>query len=73
MNRLKINIANKIDIINGAIDLCERLINNETIELHGLHNLNLTKGNTLNKDLLNRIEELKKERNNLSVIFSRFH
>lgn len=32
MNRLLINMKNKVDIINRAIDQCKRLMNNETIE-----------------------------------------
>jgi hypothetical protein len=31
MNRLLINMKNKVDIINGAIDQCKRLMKNETI------------------------------------------
>ena len=65
MNRLLINMKNKVDIINGAIDQCKRLMKNETIVLNGLHTLNITRGELTDSDLQNRINELVRERSNL--------
>lgn len=72
-NKLKVNIKNKIVIINGAIEQCKRLINNETIELRGLHTIQITRGKLTDNDLLDRIERLKVERFDLSVKLSRFN
>ena len=71
MNRLLINMKNKVEIINGAIDQCERLINNETIKLNGLHQMNLTRGKMTDSDLLNRIDELFIEKQNLLIRIQR--
>lgn len=71
MNRLLINMKNKVDVINGAIDQCYKLINNEEIKLNGLWKMTITKGKITDEDLLNRINELQKEKNNLLVRIDR--
>lgn len=73
MNRLLINMKNKVDIINGAIDQCKRLINNETIELNGLHKLKITRGNVSDTSLQNRINELQVEKQELLIRIDRFN
>jgi len=65
MNRLLTNMINKIDVINGAIDQCKRLMNNETIILNGLHTLKISRGKLTDVDLQNRINELQVEKSNL--------
>lgn len=65
MNRLLINMKNKVDTINGAIDQCKRLMKNETIKLNGLHTLHITRGELTDSDLQNRINELQLEKSNL--------
>lgn len=73
MNRLLINMKNKVDIINGAIDQCKRLMNNETIELNGLHKLKVTRGNVSDTDIQNRINELQVEKQGLLIRIDRFN
>ena len=58
-------MRNKVEVINGAIGMCNRLINNETIQLNGLHKLSVTKGNISDSDLRQRIIQLHEERENL--------
>lgn len=67
MNRLLINMENKVDIIEGAISQCNRLINNESIELNGLHRLTITRGNLTDLQLSERIMELEDEKQNLCI------
>ena len=58
-------MKNKVDVINGAIDQCKRLMNNEVITLNGLYTLNISRGDLTNQDLQNRINELQREKGNL--------
>jgi len=71
INRLLINMKNKISIIDGSIEQCEKLMNNETIELKGLHNLTITRGKCSNDWFIKRINELREEKYNLSVKVNR--
>lgn len=73
MNRLLINMKNKVDIINRAIDQCKRLMNNETIELNGLHKIKITRGNLSDTSIQNRINELQVEKQELLVRIDRFN
>ncbi len=73
MNRLLINMKNKVDIINGAINQCKRLMNNETIELNGLHKLKVTRGNVSDVSIQNRINELQLEKQELLIRIDRFN
>jgi 16S rRNA U516 pseudouridylate synthase RsuA-like enzyme len=60
-------MKNKVDIIEGAISQCKRLINNESIELNGLHRLTITRGNLTDPQLNERIMELEEEKQNLCI------
>lgn len=71
MNRLLNNMKNKVDVINGAIDQCKRLINNETITLKGLHTISINRGQLTDQDLQNRIKELNAEKSNLLIRIDR--
>jgi hypothetical protein len=73
MNRLLINMKNKVDIINGAIDQCKRLMNNETIELNGIHKIKLTRGNVSDVSIQDRINELQVEKQELLIRIDRFN
>ena len=67
MNRLLINMKNKVDIIDGAIYQCKRLINNESIELNGLHKLTIARGNLTDLQLNEIIYELEDEKQKLCI------
>lgn len=71
MNRLLINMKNKVSIIDGAIEQCKKLMKNEEIYLNGLHKLTITRGKSTDNDLQNRINELNNERFNLIVRINR--
>lgn len=71
MNRLLINIKNKIDIINGAIDMIYRLQKGETIKLNGLHKINVTAKENTHVDFNKRLCELFEERENLQTRVNR--
>lgn len=60
-------MENKVDIIDGAISQCKRLINNESIELNGLHKLTITRGGLTDLQLNDRIRELEEEKQNLCI------
>lgn len=57
----------KVDIIDGAISQCKRLINNESIELNGLHRLIITRGDLTDLQLSEKIVELEYEKQNLCI------
>jgi hypothetical protein len=59
-NRLLINMKNKVSILDGAIEQCKKLKNNETIELNGLFPMKVTRGQHSDKWFDDRISELKK-------------
>lgn len=65
MNRLLINMKNKIDILNVAIHQCDILVNDGTIELNGLHKLTVTRGENTKDSINKRRNELVEERQNL--------
>lgn len=71
MNRLLINMKNKVSVIDGAIEQCKKLMKNEEIHLNGLHNLKITRGKLSDIDLQNRINELNSERFDLIVRINR--
>lgn len=62
MNRLLINMGNKVEILNGAIKMCDQLANGETIHLKGLHSIDITKGRNSKQDMINRKFQLIEER-----------
>lgn len=72
INRLKINMQNKVEIIDGAINQCYTLMNGGKIELNGLRKMVITKGNITNEQFLKRINELEIERDNLISRIQRF-
>lgn len=65
-NRLLINMTNKVDVIDGAIDQCKKLMNNESIELNGLHKLTVSRGSATDSYFTSRIDELMLERLDLT-------
>jgi hypothetical protein len=71
MNRLLINMKNKIDIINGAIDMIYRLKKGETIKLNGLHSFSVTAKENNHVDFNKRLCELFEERENLQIRVNR--
>jgi hypothetical protein len=65
-------MKNKIDIINGSIDMLYRLQKGETIKLNGLHELNVTaKEGSSPNDFNKRLCELFEERENLQIRVNR--
>lgn len=72
MNRLLLNMKNKVDVIDGAISHCKKLMNNEPINLNGLHKFTITKGSATNAQLQQRINDLIAERQALIVRLERF-
>lgn len=71
MNRLLINMKNKIDIINGAIDMIYRLQKGETIHLNGLHKIDVKAKEGSHNDFNQRLCELFEERENLQTRVNR--
>ena len=71
MNRLLINMKNKIDTINGAIDMIYRLQKGETIKLKGLHQFNISAKENSHVDFNQRLSELFEERENLQIRVNR--
>jgi hypothetical protein len=67
MNRLLINMQNKIEVLKGAIKMCDQLINGETIELNGLHKMNVTAKENSHGDIMKRKYELIEEVENLYI------
>lgn len=64
-------MKNKVHVIDGAIDQCKRLMNNETIILKGLHELHITRGKASDDDLRRRINQLQMEKSNLKERIAR--
>jgi hypothetical protein len=65
-------MKNKIDIINGSIDMLYRLQKGETIKLNGLQELNVTsKEGSSHNDFNKRLCELFEERENLQIRVNR--
>jgi len=64
-------MKNKIDIINGAIDMIYKLQKGETIHLNGLHKINVTAKGNSHVDLNKRLCELFEERENLQIRVNR--
>ena len=68
MNRLLVNMQNKIKIIDGAIDITYRLQKGETIELNGLHKMNVKAKDSMHHNDFNHIIiKLFEERESLQV------
>lgn len=72
MNRLLLNMKNKVGVIDGAISHCKKLMNNEPIHLNGLHKFTITKGSATNAQLQQKINDLVAERQALIVRLERF-
>lgn len=70
-NRLLINMKNKIETINGAIDMIFRLKKGETIHLNGLFNYNVKMEDNKDFDYNKRLSELYEERENLQIRVNR--
>ena len=60
-------MKNKIEVLEGAIKMCDRLDNGETIELNGLHKLNVSAKENSRVDLMNRKSQLIEEVENLYI------
>jgi hypothetical protein len=60
-------MKNKIEVLKGSIKMCDRLDNGETIELNGLHKLNVSAKENSHVDLMNRKAELIEEVENLYI------
>jgi hypothetical protein len=71
MNRLLINMKNKVDTINGAIDMIYRLKKGETITLNGLNTISVSLENNKDFDTNKRLCELFEERENLQIRINR--
>lgn len=71
MNRLLINMVNKIDTINGGIDMIYRLQKGETIQLNGLHKINLKAEDGSHNHYNEILCELFEERENLQIRVNR--
>lgn len=71
MNRLLINMKNKVDTINGAIDMIFRLKKGETIQLNGIHTFQVSMENNEDFDFNKRLSELYEERENLQIRINR--
>lgn len=72
MNRLKVNMENKIGIINGAIGQLRRMKNGETIEVNGLHKIKISRGKLTNQQINDRISDLMVESLGLQERCERF-
>ena len=71
MNRLLINMKNKVDNIDDAIGMIYRLKCGETITLNGINTLSISLENNKEFDINKRLSELKKEREKLQVRINR--
>ena len=71
MNRLLVNMKNKVEILTGAIKMCDQLANGETIHLKGLHEIDVTKGDNTKEDMIKRRNQLIEERHNLNMRIDR--
>lgn len=71
MNRLLINMKSKVEVINGAIGMIYKLQKGETIELNGLHKMNIKAKEGSHNDFNERLCELFQERENLQVRINR--
>lgn len=54
MNRLLFNMKNKVEVLNGAIIMCDKLAKGETVHLNGLYKFDVTIGNNSKEDIINR-------------------
>lgn len=72
MNRLLINMTNKIEVINGAINMIYELQKGNEIKLSGLHNLTVTSGKVTNDEFNKRLCDLFEEREKLQIRVSYF-
>jgi hypothetical protein len=67
MNRLLINMKNKIEVLKGAIKMCDRLDKGEVIKLNGLNNLSVSAKENSHVDLMRRKNELIEEVESLYI------
>lgn len=70
-NRLLINMKNKVETINGAINMIFRLKKGETIKLNGLCSYEISMENNKDFDYNKRLSELYEERDNLQLRINR--
>ena len=71
MNRLLINMKNKVETINGAIDMIFRMKKGEVIQLNGLYSFQVSMEGNEDFDFNKRLSELYDERENLQVRIKR--
>ena len=71
MNRLLINMKNKVETINRAIDMIFRLKKGEVIQLNGLCSFQISMEGNEDFDFNKRLSELYDERENLQVRINR--
>ena len=64
-------MKNKVDTINGAIDMIYRLKKGETITLNGLNTISVSLENNKDFDTNKRLCELFEERENLQIRINR--
>ena len=64
-------MKNKVDTINGAIDMIYRFKKGETITLNGLNTISVSLENNKDFDTNKRLCELFEERENLQVRINR--
>ena len=67
LNRLLINMKNKIDTINGAIEMINNLQKGKTIKLNGLYSYSVSAEGNPNFDFEKRLTELFEERERLQI------
>lgn len=73
INRLKINIENKIEILNESISMAERMFCGEKITVKGLNTMTFGKREDVSdSDYLKSLEKLVNERDSLRIKLSRF-
>lgn len=70
-NRLLINMQNKVEIINGAINVIFRIKKGETIVLNGIHKFEVSMETNKDFDYNKRLSELYEERENLQIRINR--
>ncbi len=64
-------MKNKVEINNGAIAQCRRLMNGETIELNGLNTISVNRGDTTDQQFQDGIYKLMEENCNLQMRIER--
>jgi hypothetical protein len=64
-------MKNKIEVLSGAIKMCDKLANGETIEINGLNKIIISAGENKPSAIIERRNQLIHERQNLSVRVAR--